>query len=86
MGEALLVAGRRDAVAEARALSTQARSSALVVGAAPLGYLVFASAVDARSLGALVGTTVGLVCLVTGLALEAAAAVWMRSIVASEPV
>ena len=41
--------------------------------------------VDARSVTALVGTGVGRVCLVVGLALEALAAVWMRRIVASEP-
>jgi hypothetical protein len=56
-----------------------------VVGGAPIGYLVFASLVDARSVTALVGTGVGRVCLVVGLALEALAAVWMRRIVASEP-
>ena len=76
---------RLDAVAEAQALSTQARLSAIVVGAAPLGYLVFASLVDARSVTALVGTGVGRVCLVVGVALEALAAVWMRRIVGSEP-
>ncbi|MFI5046810.1 MAG: type II secretion system F family protein [Acidimicrobiia bacterium] len=76
---------RLDAVAEAQALSTQARLSAVVVGAAPLGYLAFASLVDARSVSALVGTGVGRVCLVVGVALEALAAVWMRRIVASEP-
>ena len=35
---------RLDAMAEARALSAQARLSAVVVGAAPLGYLAFSSA------------------------------------------
>ncbi len=47
---------RLDAVAEAHALSTQARLSAVVVGAAPLGYLAFAALVDAGSVTALVGT------------------------------
>lgn len=76
---------RLDAAAEANALSTQARLSAVVVGAAPIGYLVFAAMVDARSVTALVGTGIGRVCLIVGLALEALAAVWMRRIVASEP-
>ena len=75
---------RLDAAAEARALSSQARLSAVVVGAAPLGYLAFSSLVDARSVGALVGTGVGRVCLVVGLALEALAALWIRRIVRSE--
>jgi tight adherence protein B len=75
---------RLDAAAEAQSLSTQARLSAVVVGAAPLGYLVFASLVDARAVSALVGTGIGRVCLVVGLALEALAALWIRRIVTSE--
>jgi len=76
---------RLDAIAEAQALSTQARLSAVVVGAAPLGYLAFAALADARSVTALVGTGVGRVCLVVGIALEGLAAWWMRRIVATEP-
>ena len=75
---------RLDAIAEARALSTQARLSAVVVGAAPLGYLAFASLVDPRAVDALVATGVGRICLGVGLALEALAAMWIRRIVASE--
>jgi tight adherence protein B len=76
---------RLDAAAEARSLSAQARLSAVVVGAAPLGYLVFAALVDPRSVGALTGTGVGRVCLVTGLGLEALAALWIHRIVRAEP-
>ena len=72
---------RLDAAAEARALSSQARLSAVVVGAAPLGYLAFSSFVDRRAVGVLVGTGVGRVCLVVGLGLEALAALWIRRIV-----
>ena len=75
---------RLDAEAEARALSAQARLSAVVVGAAPLGYVVFAGVVDPKSVGALVGTGVGRVCLVLGLGCEALAALWIRRILASE--
>jgi len=74
---------RLDAVAEARALSSQARLSAVVVGAAPLGYLAFSVLVDPRAVDALVGTAVGRVCLVVGLGLEGLAALWIRRIVAS---
>jgi Flp pilus assembly protein TadB len=74
---------RLDAVAEAHALSAQARLSAVVVGAAPLGYLAFSAMVDARAVTALVGTGVGRVCLVAGLALEALAALWIRRILRS---
>src|SRR5262249_60092854 len=55
---------RLDAVAEARSLSAQARLSAVVVGAAPLGYLAFSALVDPGSVTVLVGTGVGRVCLV----------------------
>ena len=75
---------RLDAAAEARALSSQARLSAVVVGAAPIGYLAFSSLVDPRAVGVLVGTGVGRVCLVVGIALEALAALWIRRIVRTE--
>ena len=65
---------RLDASAEARALSAQSRLSAVVVGAAPIGYLAFSSLIDPGSVTALVGTGVGRVCLVLGLALEGLAA------------
>jgi tight adherence protein B len=74
---------RLGAAAEARSLSAQARLSAIVVGASPLAYLVFSALVDPGSVGQLVGTGVGRFCLVLGLALEAAAALWMRRILAS---
>jgi tight adherence protein B len=70
-----------DAAAEARALSAQGRLSAVVVGAAPLGYLVFSVLVDRRVVDTLVGTGVGRLCLAGGLALEGAAALWIRRIV-----
>ncbi len=65
-------------VAEARSLSAQARASAVVVGAAPLAYLVFAAVVDPASITVLVGTTFGRLCLVVGLTLDGLAAIWMR--------
>jgi tight adherence protein B len=75
---------RLDALAEAHALSAQARLSAVVVGAAPIAYLGFSGLVDPDSVGALVGTGIGRVCLVVGLALEGLAALWIRRIVRSE--
>jgi tight adherence protein B len=74
---------RLGAAAEARSLSAQARLSAVVVGASPLVYLVFSALVDPGSVGQLVGTGVGRVCLGLGLVLEAMAALWMRRILAS---
>ncbi len=69
------------AAGEARALSAQARMSAVVVGLAPLGYLVFTTATDPGATGVLLGTTAGRLCLALGLGLEVAAAAWMRAIV-----
>ncbi|MBV8951441.1 MAG: type II secretion system F family protein [Actinobacteria bacterium] len=69
------------AAAEARALSSQARLSAVVVGAAPFAYLAFQVVTDPRSVGVLVATPAGQLCLVVGLGLEGLAIVWMRRIV-----
>jgi len=74
---------RLDAVAEAHALSAQARLSAVVVGAAPLGYLAFSALVDPRAVTALFDTGVGRVCLVLGLGLEALGGLWIRRILGS---
>jgi tight adherence protein B len=71
---------RLGAIAEARALSAQSRMSAFIVGAAPLGYLLFSAALDPSSVDALVTTHVGRVCLVAGIVCEVLAALWMRRI------
>jgi tight adherence protein B len=71
---------RLGAIAEARALSAQSRLSAVVVGAAPIGFLLFSAALDPASVDALVATHVGRICLVAGIVCEALAALWMRQI------
>lgn len=71
---------RHAVVAEARALSAQARSSAAVMVVGPAGYLVWSAVADRRSLDALVATTPGRVCLVVGVALEVVGVLWMRRI------
>jgi tight adherence protein B len=69
----------RDAVAaEARALSSQARLSAAVVGGAPLLYLAWSALIDRAAMHALLGTPTGRVCVVVGLGLEAVGGWWMR--------
>ncbi len=80
-GLAASLRDRLGATAEARSLSAQARLSAMVVGTAPLAYLLFSALVDPATLAILVGTGVGRVCLLVGLALEVLAALWMRRIV-----
>ncbi len=74
---------RRAAAAEVQTHSVQARLSAWVVGAAPLGFLGVSVLVDPGSQMATFGTGVGRVCLAGGLALEAVAAWWIRRIVAA---
>jgi len=81
-----LAAGLRDraaVAAELRALSTQATLSATIVGAAPLGFLAFSTAIGGDELHVLTTRPIGRICLATGLALDALAVVWMRRIVAA---
>jgi len=68
---------RQAGSAEVRALSTQARLSAWVVAAAPLGFLVLTGAADRRTVRVLTSTPLGLACLLAGLALDALGAAWM---------
>jgi tight adherence protein B len=84
-GLAASVGDRIAATADTRAQSAQARASALVMVIAPLGYLLFASTIDQRSLDVLLGTAFGRVCLAAGLALDALAVVWIRYLVRPEP-
>jgi tight adherence protein B len=81
-----LASSLRDRLAvasEARALSAQARMSAIVVGGAPVAYIGWSAIIDPHSLQILAGTTVGRSCLAAGIALEAVGAWWMRGIVRS---
>ena len=80
-GLAASLRDRLGATAEARSLSAQARLSAVVVGAAPLAYLLFSVLVDPTTLALLLGTGFGRACLAVGLVLEALAGLWMRRIV-----
>lgn len=70
---------------EARALSVQARMSAVLVGLSPIAYLAFSTMTDPASARVLVGTGAGRLCLVGGLGLEALAALWIRRLVGSSP-
>ena len=64
--------------AEVRALSSQARMSALVIGLAPLGFGAFAAATDPRTSEFLLHTPVGLALLTVGLLLDGAGWLWMQ--------
>ncbi|MGZ4726119.1 MAG: type II secretion system F family protein [Acidimicrobiales bacterium] len=77
-------AGLRDRAAlarEVRALSSQARASAAVMVVGPPLFLVLASVADHRLPQVLLGSPMGLGCLVAGIALDAAGAWWMATLV-----
>ena len=71
---------RRAVAAEVRAQSAQARLSALVIGLLPVAFLAWAVVTDRRTAVFLVASPPGWACLVAGIALEAAGALWMRRI------
>lgn len=75
-----LAAGR-----EARALATQARTSAVVIAVAPAAFAFVGAATDGRVATFLVGSPLGWMCLLCGVALEAAGAWWMARLVRSGP-
>lgn len=74
---------RRELQAEVRALATQARASAAVLALAPLAFTALVSTIEPGMVHFLVATPVGVLCLLAGLGLEGAGAVWMARITAS---
>lgn len=72
---------RTDLELEVRVLSSQARTSAVVVGVAPAAFACFAAASDPRYGATLFRTRLGLVLLAAGLTLEIAGAVWMARMI-----
>lgn len=77
-GVAATLRDRLAVSAELRALSSQARLSALVIGLAPIAFGGLAAATDPRTAHFLFGTGAGLAILVTGLALDGAGWLWMQ--------
>jgi tight adherence protein B len=80
-GVAATLRERAELAGEVRSHAAQARASAAVMLLLPPGFLVVSAAVDPRSASALITTTSGVACLSAGLALNAAAALWMRRII-----
>jgi tight adherence protein B len=74
---------RREVQGEVRALATQARASAGVLGVAPFGFTALVSTIDPSVVRFLLTTPAGLLCLGGGLGLEAAGVLWMARIVAA---
>ena len=77
-GVAASVRARFGVTAEVRALGSQARLSALVIAAAPLGFTGLAMGADGTSATFLLRTPLGLACLTLGLALDGVGAWWMH--------
>jgi tight adherence protein B len=80
-GLATSLRDRLSVAAEARALSSQARMSALVVGGAPVAYIAWSAMVDPHALHVLTATVFGRICLALGLGLEGLGGWWMHRIV-----
>lgn len=74
---------RRELQAEVHALATQARASSGVLALAPVGFTALVATIEPTSVRFLVTTPLGLVCLVAGVALEAAGTAWMARITRS---
>ncbi|WP_420639499.1 type II secretion system F family protein [Candidatus Poriferisocius sp.] len=66
---------------EVRSLTSQARASALMIAALPVGFLLMSSSVGDRSANFLFTNRLGLVLLAMGLSLDALGALWMHRIV-----
>lgn len=79
-GVATTLRQRVAAQAEAWALGSQARLSALVIAVAPIAFAFFASAADGDHAAFLFTTPIGLAMLAVGLTLDAVGAYWMARI------
>jgi tight adherence protein B len=84
-GVAATLRDRLAVAAEVRALSSQARVSALVIGLAPLGFGCFAIATDPRTGRFLFHTPVGLALVVAGVMLDGMGWLWMQHLARVQP-
>ncbi len=75
------VRARAELDAETSALASQAKASAVVMAALPVLFVVVAGTVDRNTIAVLFTSTLGRLCLVTGLALDGLAGAWMMRIV-----
>lgn len=66
---------------EVAALSVQARLSAMLLAAAPIGFAFLLTSLDPSSARFLLRTPAGWVCIVAGLTLDAIGAAWMSKLV-----
>jgi tight adherence protein B len=69
---------RQQVALEAHALAAQARLSAIVVGVAPIGFMLVTCLTDRRNSHLLFGTPLGIACVIAGLTLDGIGAWWMH--------
>ncbi|MDQ1402059.1 MAG: tight adherence protein [Actinomycetota bacterium] len=74
---------RLAAAGQARALAAQARTSALVIGLAPVAFCALATMTDPRTAAFLFRSVPGAVVLAAGLALDLLGGLWMHRITQS---
>jgi tight adherence protein B len=80
-GVGVTLADRREVQAESHALTSQARSSAAMLVGLPVVFTLVMSLIDPSTLRTLFATTLGLGCLIAGLALDALGAWWMHRMI-----
>ncbi len=73
---------RREVEAELRAMSSQARASAIMLAVLPFGVAAFMSMLDPGVERFLLRSTGGIACLVAAVVLDGVAVLWMRTIAA----
>lgn len=71
---------RRDAAAEVRGLTAQARLSGTILGVLPLGFFAFLWLTSRTEIQAAIATPIGLTAIAVGLTLEVLAFVWIKSL------
>ncbi|MDQ1375525.1 MAG: tight adherence protein, partial [Actinomycetota bacterium] len=76
---------RLSVAAEARALASQARASAVVIALAPVAFCGLASSTDPRVAGFLFRSGAGVAVLAVGLTLDAVGALWMARLTRIAP-
>lgn len=81
-----LAASLRDRSAlerEVAALASQARMSGIVISVLPVGFVFVSSTLDSQVAAFLFGTPAGVLCLVSGLTLDAIGFAWMQRLTGS---
>lgn len=76
-GVAATLRERLEVAGERHALATQARTSAVVLSAAPVGFALLLGVTDAAAARFLLTNPLGWISLVTGIGLDLAGLVWM---------